>query len=134
MNNNFNTKSKYPSKYNQQKIVNINDIKIKEEELFTNSIINSKNNPEIFNIQISCFAYWKVFEKRFADYCEMIILNKLVYFYQRRLGLMLEKRFSPSITKENYITEDISITRRRHEILDSLKRLESAKENLGLIL
>jgi hypothetical protein len=118
-----------------QKII-IDDISILENELFTPSVLNAQSNDDLnaVNIQISCFAYWKVFEKRFVDYFQMIILRKMVYFYQKNLGLMLEKKFAPNISKDSYINEDTEITKRRHDLETSIKNLEMAKEQLNTIL
>ena len=36
----------------------------------------------VINIQISCFSYWKVFEKRFVDYFHMTVISKLLYDFR----------------------------------------------------
>ncbi len=115
--------------------IEVNDITIKENQIFTDNILKAHSNDQmnILNIQTSCFAYWKVFEKRFVDYCELVILRKLVYYYQKDLGLMLEKKFSPSTTSDLFITEDCTITKKRHDIEESMKNLELAKEKLSQI-
>jgi GTP-binding protein EngB required for normal cell division len=116
--------------------IEINDIKIKECHLFTPNVLKAHANEDMnnLNIQISCFAYWKVFEKRFVDYCELILLKKLVFYYVKDLGLMLEKKFSPSSSNgEVFISEESSITKKRHAIDASIKNLELAKEKLNQI-
>ena len=117
--------------------VEINDIKLKDEEFYTTCMMSSHSNDDInvLNVQISSFAYWKVFEKRFVDYTQKVILNKLVYYYTRELALILDKKFSPSSGYENnFITEDFSITKKRHEIGESIKNLEMAKNELLTIM
>jgi hypothetical protein len=113
-----------------------NDVKFSEKEFFPNHHIMSSDNDviSVMNIQISCFAYWKIFEKRFVDTYQNIILRKLLYFYDKELGLMLEKKFSPSVCKTNFITEEVSITKKRNDIEESLERLNLASDELTMIL
>lgn len=121
----------------QEKFIEFNDCKILESELFTDNVMQSKNEKDnsILNIQISAYAYWKVFEKRFVDYYQMIILNKLVFYYKKELALLLEKKFSPSSnTDSNWLSEDPIIAKRRSEIRKSLQALESAKDEINKIM
>lgn len=113
----------------------INDIKIPYDDFFTSVMTDNHNSEEmnILNIQVSCFVYWKVFEKIFVDYAQKIILSKLVYYYASKLDLLLEKKFSPT-ANENYISEDLSITKKRHDINTSIENLEQAKQELNKIL
>jgi hypothetical protein len=117
-------------------IIEIDDLLIPERELFTSSMINSSNNDDqnAQSIQIACYAYWKVFEKRFIDSYQVIILSKLVYFYQKNLALMLEKKFSPNSTKENFLMENLEVTKKRKDLDISIRNLEQALEELNLIL
>jgi hypothetical protein len=115
--------------------VEINDIKIPFDKFFTDVMTESVSNESnhVLNIQISCFSYWKVFEKRFIDYSQIFILRYLLYYYVKELGLILEKKFSP-VVNENNITEDFSISKKRHEIITSIENLEVAKFELSKIL
>jgi GTPase SAR1 family protein len=133
----FSKKETLPTQNNQKHVeIEINDIKIIDSHIFTQNVLKAHSNEDMnnLNIQISCFAYWKVFEKRFVDYCELILLKKLVFYFEKNLGLLLEKKFSPSSGNgEVFISEDPGITKKRHIIEESLKNLELAKEKLNLI-
>jgi hypothetical protein len=120
----------------EEKYIELNDIKLSENDIFTTEILNSHSDEEmnILNIQISCFAYWKVFEKRFVDYCQLIILKKIVYFFRSELSLHLEKKFSPSSEEDDLITEDITINNKRKEIRRSLNNLEEALLELNKVI
>jgi hypothetical protein len=113
-----------------------NDVILKENEFFPSNVIISHDNNvlTVRNIQISCFAYWKIFEKRFVDTYQNIISMKLVHFYVKGLGLMLEKKFSPSVCKTDFITEEVSITKKRKDIEDGLNRLNHANQEISMIL
>ena len=43
---------------------------------------NTDYDMAVSNIKISIFAYFKVFEKRFAEYYFIAIIHKLVYYFR----------------------------------------------------
>ena len=61
----------------------------------------------VVDSQISCFSYWKVFEKRFVDYLHMTIITKLL-FDLKKFTNHLDKKFSPSSNEQafKWINED----------------------------
>lgn len=117
-------------------VVEIDDLVIPEQELFTPSMMNfsTGDDQNAQSIQVACYAYWKVFEKRFIDTYQVIILSKLVYFYQKNLALMLEKKFSPSTSKENFLMENLEITKRRKDLDSSITNLEQALDEINNII
>lgn len=82
------------------------------------------------NLQIACLSYWSVFETRFLDYLELIILKKMVFFFHENLEDYLDKTFSPSSNKlsQEAIKEDSGITSKRKTIERSIKNFREAIE------
>ena len=68
-------------------LIKINDISLSfdPEEISEGKMFkaHTDNEMSIQNIQISLFAYFKVFEKRFVDYFNLNILNYLVYYFSQ---------------------------------------------------
>ena len=80
-------------------------------------------------MQISCFSYWKVFEKRFVDYLHMTIISKLLLDF-RTLESIFDKKFAPNSNEHafKWICEDHSVTLKREKLEKSLKAFEEANE------
>lgn len=116
--------------------IELNDCKIEKKVLMSPDIMNCHSDQEmnVLSIQISCFAYWKVFLKRFTDYCNLIILQKLIYYFRYKMAAHLEKKFSPNQNEESennqYISEEPAISQKRKEIKRSLENLENALNHL----
>ena len=107
---------------------------------FKNSVfsmeVEDEENAHIKNLQYSCIAYWKIIEKRLADYYHKLILNKMVFFYSKNnnLSLILEKKFSPNNeVQRDWISEDFSISKKRKDVAQSLENLEKALGELHKI-
>jgi hypothetical protein len=88
----------------------------------------------VVNVQISCFAYWKVVEKRFVDYFHVIILSKLVFKF-RELSNIFDKKFAPNTNEQakNWIREDAAVTTKREKIEKSLEAFEEADKLMNTI-
>ncbi|PPR05458.1 hypothetical protein CVT24_008227 [Panaeolus cyanescens] len=92
----------------------------------------------VLDIMAAVRAYFQVAYRRFADYIPMGIDFTLVKGVERGLrdelinGLGIEGPDGNQIL-QSLASEDPDITRRRRELMDKLKRLEAAKEELSKI-
>ncbi len=113
-----------------------NDIVIPEDQM--KDIYNLKKNPpklNILNFQISCFAYWYIFKKRFLDLYFLILQKHYVLYYKEKFESILEYTFIPSTDQgKDLINEDPKVKRRRDEILKSIEAFEKAESELTKIL
>ncbi len=129
-------------KANPQECLEINDCKIAKNIFMSSNVLYSNSNSDqdliVFTIQVSCFAYWKVFQKRFTDYACLIILSKLIYHFRDEMAKYIEKKFSPTDDDESennqYLMEDTSILLKRKDIRQSLENLEQALIHLQKIM
>ena len=77
----------------------IDDIEIDGDNLQNGLISKYKNELEnvVSEIQVSLFAYTKLFEKRFVDYYYNILLHNIVnYFYTDEFTNILDLKFAPN--------------------------------------
>ena len=116
----------------------INDIS------FTNNYLNSgniykahfDNEMGVQNFQISLFAYFKVFEKRFVDYFCLSIFEHFIYYFDDGFLSYLSKKYSPDPENISYkwISESENISYQRLFLNTSLSKMEKALEELNKIL
>lgn len=116
----------------------INDNQVDYNDIFTTNVLKYHNDDDdemcILNLQVACFAYFKVFEKRFVDTYQMLIMNNMIMYHQKNLAIIIEKKFSPTVTHANYIEEDPSILQKRQNLQNSITNLEVAKDELNKII
>ena len=88
----------------------------------------------VVNVQISCFAYWKVVEKRFVDYFHMIIVSKLLLYF-KCLPTIFDKKFSPNSNElsRTWINEEETTTTKREKCEKSLRAFEDAAKLMDTI-
>ena len=89
----------------------------------------NENQTNIENIQLSCYTFWKIFERRFVDYLNMIIIHEFVYNNRDNLNTILDKKFSPGSSEEaqKWICEDKTISNLRENLERTLAALKEAK-------
>ena len=87
------------------------------------------NEMSTITMQISCFSYWKVFEKRLVDYLNMTIISKLLLDF-RSLDSVFDKKFAPNSNEQafKWISEDRNVSNKREKLEKSLKAFEEARE------
>jgi GTPase SAR1 family protein len=122
----------YQEEDRDQKEIVLNVEVEKEMKKFLKAHYN--HDMAVVNVQISCFAYWKVVEKRFVDYFHMIILNKLLYKF-REMSNIFDKKFAPNTNEQakNWIREDAAVTTKREQIEKSLDAFEEADKLMNTI-
>jgi len=88
----------------------------------------------VINVQISCFAYWKVVEKRFVDYFHLTILSKLLIYF-KDLPNIFDKKFAPNTNEQAkmWICEDPALSSKREKIEKSLEAFKEAAEQMNKI-
>ena len=116
----------------------IDDIEIEVDDLQNGLIAKSKSELEnvVSEIQISLFAYMKLFEKRFVDYYFNILLHNIVnYFYTDEFSNILDVKFAPNSNTEvaNWIVENNEIGSKRKGLDKSKKTLDDALDQLNKI-
>ena len=87
------------------------------------------NDMSTITMQISCFSYWKVFEKRLVDYLHMTIISKLLLDF-RSLESVFDRKFAPNTNEQafKWMSEDRSVSNKREKLEKSLKAFEEAQE------
>ena len=121
-----------------EKLVETFDISISEAKLFSKNVMQSKNDIELIalNIQISCFVYFNIFQKRFLDHYFLVIQKQYVYYLKNGIVPVIEKEFSPAASDrgKKLISEESKITKRREELIKSMKAFENAEIELNKVL
>ena len=122
----------------KEPLVETFDISISEAKLFSKNVMQSQTDIEhvILNIQISCFAYFNIFQKRFLDHYFLVIQKQYVYYLKNGIVPVIEKEFSPAASDrgKKLISEESKITKRREELIKSMKAFENAEIELNKVL
>ena len=131
-------KSQFSMPNFEESFVEINDCKILESEIYSRKILESQSDLDmaVVNLQIACFAYWKVIEKRFLDYYHNKLVIELVFYFRDKLRAHLHELFSPILSEigRGLICEKKDITTRRAALKTSSERLRKAEEQLRMII
>jgi len=118
-------------------LVNINDISIQSKYLCSGKISKAHSDSEmaIQNIQISLFAYFKVFEKRFADYFYLNILKHLVYYFSKDFINRIEDKFSPypGSFAEHFIADSEETVSKRKKLTERLSKMDESYKIINSI-
>lgn len=141
-NHNLINTSLFGNTNNFTNMIDNNEIKIYDcefisKEIFSLNVLNAITEEEIYvlNLQISCYAYWKVFQKRFVDYYQLIILHNFLTFYHKNLTKTLERIFNEKFLIENdLIVEREDIAEKRLGINSRLLALENAQREINKII
>ena len=128
-------KPKLNIRENKQYDLRICDFVLDQKEIALSHLINpvTVNCKDVVKQQISCFAYWKVIEKRFCDYFDIYVIGNFCNFFSKNLVNIIDTKYSPYRTNTVYIDESISIKSERRTVEESLKNLLMAEEDIKKI-
>lgn len=112
-------------------IYEVNELKIPSTHIDLLRQISSKKDEQensISHIQIKCFAYWNIVNKRFSDYFNMTCLKYIVKYFTKELENQIEMKYSPSVNENNHslISESHSISIKRSKLRTDIKNLNEA--------
>ena len=118
--------------------IDICDFSIPSNFLFSQKNLNAEQDIDlaVLNLQISCFCYWRVVEKRFMDYFHAKMIKNFVGFFKNKLKTHLCDDLSPIFNEsvKSLIFETSSMATERNNLKKSIEDLSRAKTDMESIM